>query len=72
MPKRLPFTVVHSAIEFGYDVLNWDMVETHMNDDNVLAQRLVQRLGGTVIARETFPDGITRNVYELPRQSAAD
>ena len=56
-----------AAIGFGYEVLGWPLVETHMNDDNAAARRLVERLGGTVIARETFPDGITRNVYELPR-----
>lgn len=59
-----------AAIAFGYDVLQWDLVETHMNDNNVPAQRLVQRLGGTVLVRETFPDGITRNVYRLPRAAA--
>lgn len=57
------------AIAFGYDVLKWDLVETHMNDDNVAAKKLVMRLGGVVIAREEFPDGITRNVYALPRSS---
>ncbi len=56
-----------AAISFGYDVLKWDLVETHMNDNNVSARRLVERLGGTVIVREQFPDGITRNVYQLPR-----
>ena len=57
-----------AAIAFGYDVLSWDLVETHMDDANLSARRLVERLGGVVIARETFPDGITRNVYELPCQ----
>ncbi len=56
-----------AAIAFGYDVLGWDLVETHMNDDNLPARKLVERLGGKMIARETFPDGVTRNVYELPR-----
>ena len=56
-----------AAIDFGYSVLGWEMVETHMNDDNAAARRLVERLGGTILTRETFPDGITRNVYLLPR-----
>ena len=55
-----------AAIDFGYNVLQWDLVETHMNDDNVAARRLVERLGGEIIARESFADGITRNVYRLP------
>ena len=58
-----------AAISFGYDVLGWDLVETHMNDNNLAAVRLVERLGGTVFTRETFPDGIARNVYKLPRVS---
>lgn len=60
-----------AVIRFGYDVLGWDLVETHMNDDNQPARRLVERLGGTVIAREAFPDGVTRNIYELPRPQPA-
>ena len=60
-----------AVIDFGYEVLGWDLVETHMNDDNLAARRLVERLGGTVIAREEFPDGVTRNVYKLPRTQPA-
>lgn len=60
-----------AAIAFGYDVLGWDLVETHMDDDNLAAQRLVQRLGGTKLTRETFPDGVTRNVYALPHPDSA-
>lgn len=56
-----------AAIEYGYEVLRWVLVETHMNDDNMSARRLAERLGGMVIAREKFVDGITRNVYRLPR-----
>ncbi|MEO1013980.1 MAG: GNAT family N-acetyltransferase [Pseudomonadota bacterium] len=55
------------AIRFGYDVLNWRQVETYMNDDNEAAQRLVMKLGGRIIAREMFPDGLERSVYALPR-----
>ena len=56
-----------AAIAFGYDQLGWELVETHMNDDNLPARRLVERLGGEVLTREQFPDGVTRNVYRLPR-----
>jgi [ribosomal protein S5]-alanine N-acetyltransferase len=56
-----------AAIAFGYGVLGWDCVETHMNDDNVAAQRLVEALGGAVLTREFFPDGLERTVYQLPR-----
>lgn len=56
-----------AAIEFGYAVLKWDFVQTHMKDDNVSAKALTLALGGEKIARETFPDGLTRNIYKLPR-----
>lgn len=56
-----------AAIRFGYDVLGWDLVQTHMNDENLAAKALVKSLGGVSIGREKFPDDLTRNVYELPR-----
>jgi ribosomal-protein-alanine N-acetyltransferase len=55
-----------AAIGFGYGMLGWPLVETHMDDANQAARALVEKLGGTVIARETFPDGLARNVYRLP------
>lgn len=56
-----------AAIQFGYDTLKWDLVQTHMKDENIAAKSLVTSLGGELITRETFPDGITRDVYKLPR-----
>lgn len=56
-----------AAIEFGYAVLGWDLVETHMKDANLAAKALVLALGGEKIAREKFPDGLTRDIYRLPR-----
>lgn len=55
-----------AAIDFGYKRLGWSLVETHMNDKNHAARHLVETLGGTVIARETFPDGLVRNIFKLP------
>ena len=55
------------AIAFGYDRLGWDIVQTHMKDDNLAARALTQSLGGTVIAREPFPDGLDRDIFTLPR-----
>ncbi len=37
-----------------------------MNDENMAARWLAEKLGGKIIARETFLDGLDRNVYELP------
>ena len=56
-----------AATQFAYDVLRWDMVETHMNDDNHAARKLVLKLGGEIIVRTDFPDGIARTVYRIPR-----
>lgn len=56
-----------AAIKFGYDTLGWDLVETHMNDDNLAARNLAVSLGGTVITREKFPDGLYRDIFALPR-----
>ena len=55
-----------AAVRFGYRTLGWALVETHMNDDNAAARGLAVVLGGTVIARERFPDGLERDVYALP------
>ncbi|MEM7506880.1 MAG: GNAT family N-acetyltransferase [Pseudomonadota bacterium] len=57
-----------AVIDWAYDTLDWPVVETHMRDTNVPARRLAERLGGTVITRETFPDGVARDVFALPRQ----
>ncbi|MGB1237431.1 MAG: GNAT family N-acetyltransferase [Pseudomonadales bacterium] len=56
------------AIDFAYNQLQWQHVETHLRDDNEAARQLVIRLGGEVIAREAFPDGVDRNVYVIPQQ----
>jgi [ribosomal protein S5]-alanine N-acetyltransferase len=57
-----------AAVGFGYSQLGWPLVETHMNDDNEAAIRLAEKLGGRIIMRERFPDGVERNVYSLPDQ----
>lgn len=56
-----------AAIRFGYQQLKWDLVQTYMKDENEAAKALVLSLGGTQIAREKFPDGISRDVYRLPQ-----
>ncbi len=55
-----------AAIAFGYDTLDWPLVETHVDDENAAARKLALRLGGRVMARETFPDGRERDVFALP------
>jgi [ribosomal protein S5]-alanine N-acetyltransferase len=55
----------HAAINWATAAGGFATVETHMKDDNEAARRLAEKLGGVIIARETFPDGIARNVYRL-------
>ncbi len=57
-----------AVIAWAYDTLGWPSVETHMRDENIPARRLAQRLGGQVIRRDVFPDGVARDVYALPRE----
>ncbi len=56
-----------AVISFAYGELKWSMVETHMNDENEAARNLALKLGGQIIARETFPDEVERNIYALPQ-----
>ncbi|MEP1932246.1 MAG: GNAT family N-acetyltransferase [Roseibium sp.] len=59
--------VSEAAIHHAYEIYGWPLVETHMDDANIAAKKLVLKLGGEALARETFPDGKTRTVYKLPR-----
>ena len=65
--KGIAVEASRAAIRHAYDRYGWALVETHMSDANVAAKRLVQKLDGWEIARENFPDGEIRSVYELPR-----
>jgi len=69
--KGIATEASRAVIAWGYDVLGWPQVETHMRDENTPARNLAFRLGGTIDRRETFPDGVTRDVFALPRQAAA-
>lgn len=46
-------------------------MQTYTKDENHAARQLVQRLGGQVLRREVFPDGVERSLYLLPRPAAA-
>ncbi len=60
-----------AVIAWAYDHLGWATVETHMRDENTPARRLAERLGARKITRETFPDGVTRDVFLFPRKAQA-
>ena len=55
-----------AAVAHAYRVFGWPTVETYMNDQNVRARALVLRLGGRVLRRQGFPDGLERDVYLIP------
>lgn len=59
-----------AAIAHAYEVWKWDVVQTYMQDENHEARALVLRLGGTRLGRQSFPDGIERDVFRLPRATA--
>lgn len=54
------------AIDHAYNQWHWERVETYMNDNNNAARALVEKLGGEIIHRARFSDGLDRNVYHLP------
>ncbi len=58
--------VSNAAIRHAYENYGWSLVETHMDDRNQAARKLVHKLSGQEIAREMFPDGKSRTVYRLP------
>ena len=60
-----------AAIQHAYREFGWPVVETYMNDTNEPARSLVLRLGGVKTSRQSFPDGLERDVFQIPRQAAA-
>ncbi|MEM9098832.1 MAG: GNAT family N-acetyltransferase [Pseudomonadota bacterium] len=59
-----------AAIAFAHNRLGWSMVETHMRDANAPARAIAERLGGRIVRREVFPDGVPRDIFEIPCQMA--
>lgn len=58
-----------AVIEHAYQEFKWPSVETYMNDGNHAARALVLRLGGVAAERRSFPDGLERDIYRLPRRN---
>lgn len=56
-----------AAITHAYDVFGWTSVQTYMNDSNKPARALALKLGGQTVGRQTFPDGLERDLFHLPR-----
>ncbi|WP_299587734.1 GNAT family N-acetyltransferase [uncultured Microbulbifer sp.] len=51
----------------AYNEFKWDKVETYMNDENIAARSLVKKLGGIKTRRTKFNDGLSRDIYKLPK-----
>ena len=58
-----------AAISHAYNEFNWDTVNTYMNDDNIAARSLAEKLGGKKIDRQSFSDGLSRDIYQLPKST---
>ncbi len=54
------------VLTWARDTLGRDRVETHFRDDNIAARRLTESLGGYRLRRQSFPDGVARDVYAIP------
>lgn len=55
-----------TVVQHAYAQFGWPSVETYCADSNESAKALIARLGGTIVARQAFPDGEVRNVYQIP------
>lgn len=56
-----------AAICHGYEVFQWESVGTYMKDENASAHALALRLGGEATGRQTFPDGLQRDLFRFPK-----
>lgn len=56
-----------AAIAHAYSEFKWNTVQTYMNDDNDAARNLVRKLGGNKIDRLKSSDGLSRDIYKLPK-----
>jgi RimJ/RimL family protein N-acetyltransferase len=69
--RDLALEASRAAVQHAYQAFAWPEVQTYMNDSNASALAMVVRLGGQVVGRRQFPDGLERNVYRIPQQTAA-
>lgn len=69
--KGIALEVSRAAIDHAYNNFHWPLVQTYMNDNNAAAKALVARLGGVKSGRQMFPDGLERDVFNLPWQAVA-
>jgi RimJ/RimL family protein N-acetyltransferase len=65
--KGIATEASNAALLHAYNEFNWQHVETYMNDENIAARALVEKLGGKKSRRESFNDGLNRDIYVLPK-----
>ncbi|HET6804727.1 MAG TPA: GNAT family N-acetyltransferase [Frateuria sp.] len=65
--RGLAYEASRAAVRHAYDAFGWPTVETYMHDANGPARALAGRLGGQPCGRRSFPDGLERDVYLIPR-----
>lgn len=62
-----------TVIDWAHKSLGWPRVETYMRDENAPARQLALRIaaqcGGHLDRRETFPDGVTRDIFVLSQRA---
>lgn len=68
--KGIALEASRAVINHAYESFQWPQVQTYMNDSNEAARALVLRLGGEKAGRQLFPDGLERDVFNIPRQIA--
>jgi len=54
-----------AALQHAFSGFGWPRVTTYMNDNNLAARALVQRLGGVSLGRHPFPDGLEREMFSF-------
>lgn len=65
--KGIATEASNAALLHAYNEFKWKTVETYMNDENAPARALVEKLGGQKVRRESFNDGLSRDIYEIPK-----
>lgn len=56
-----------AAVRHAYASFGWPEVHTCMRDDNAAARALAFRLGGHIVGRQRFPDGVERDLFLIPQ-----
>ena len=65
--KGIATEASNAALLHAYNEFKWRVVETYMNDENAAARALVEKLGGQKVRREHFNDGLSRDIYQIPK-----